>query len=229
MARAIEEGPSGVEEGPIPAIPKPPPPAAGLTVETPLGGSLTLSSPADVTVYEQRRDAYRRDFEFENASDLGGLETLLSLEVSLAQIQRCIAQGRMDNGQVLRPTDTARFLTQSNALIQRVEAQKRSLGMDRESRARATADNPGTYLSTLLIRAKQYGASRNEEVIKAVDLWHALKGIVERYDRSNDFERMQVGITSEADIVDWIRDKFPEFDAIDARFRSGQKDWVGSL
>ena len=198
-------------------------------VQTPLGTTTHVATYEDQVLYQTRRQAYEDDFAFESASDKSGLEMLLNLEVTLAQIQRWVSSGAMDNGAVLRPTDASRYLTQSNALIRQVESQKKALGMDRESRMRATAENVGTYVSTLLIRAKEYGVSRNEEVLKAVDLWRALQGIVERFDRSNDFERLQVGFVSEADIVEWIRKNLPDMDAIDARFRQNQKSWVGTL
>lgn len=203
--------------------------AGRFPVETPLGTTAMVATFEDQVFYQTRRQAYEDDFTFESASDRSGLGTLLDLEVTLTQIQRWVSTGSMDNGAVLRPTDVSRYLTQSNALVRQIESQKKSLGMDRESRMRATAENVGTYISTLLIRAKEYGVSRNEEVIKAVDLWRALQGIVERFDRSNDFERLQAGFVSEADIVEWIRKNLPDMDAIDERFRKGQRSWVGTL
>ena len=68
---------------------------------------------------------------------------------------------------------------------------------------------------------------------EAKNLLSKLFGIVDRFDRSNDYERKQTDFQTESDIVSWIRsDAMPAFRKIDEAFRrapSGQAEWIGTL
>ena len=203
--------------------------ASGFTVTSPTGAELEVPTAADKASYEKRRDDYISVYEIEDPSDLAGLEILLSQELLLGQLQRQMNRGRLDSGATLRPQDMARFVSQSNQLSVRVLQQKKVLGLDLDSRKTERAENPGNYISTLLIRAKEFGVRREDELVRAIDLWKQLQGLVERFDRSNAKERDVVGFRTEADIVEWIRQQFPEFDSIDEAFRQRQARTIGEL
>ena len=108
---------------------------------------------------------------------------------------------------------------------------KKLLGIDKVAREKAKGEGSVPhYLANLLERAKAFGVNRERQLDKSLELANQLASLVLLYRNCNADERRNLHVT-EADLIEWIESFFvPEFEAVDAYFRShAQKFWVRDL
>lgn len=203
-------------------------PPGPLTVTQPTGSTFEVPNAHEKSFYEAQMRKYLAEFKFTASADLADLDRLLFQELLDFRWTKQLGNGKDYDGQWLSAAIEDAYRRNKIAAATVISQIKTDLGMNRASRD-AQLDSPADFIRQLLIRAKEHGVHRNNQVIAALRLFNHLKSIVGTFDRSNMLERDKVGIRSEEDIVAWIRDvAIPEFDAIDDAWRSStQKYWDG--
>lgn len=192
-------------------------------VDTPSGGTINLMTQEESDWYEQRRDLYVSQNKFTNQSDLSDLDRILLMEAMIERWGVWITQGfdyfmtRIDEKQIQQN------IAEYSKELRQV---KKALGIDKVTRDKDKAESVGDYIATLLQRAKEFGYHRNEQYEKAVTLIYQLKTLVGTFDRSDDQEREDLGLSHES-ILEWIRETLiDEWEEIDDNFRAVQTTWI---
>lgn len=203
----------------------------GRVYVTQLNGHQVEVGHADEKVwYEQMLGSYQHDFAFEMASDRNDLDRLLMLELQAFRFNRFLSSGRDYEDMLLPDGVLDSYRSAMKGLGAEISRLKMDLGMGKAARDKIK-ESAGGYITELQKRAREHGIRRNKQVTTFICQMQALKSLIGTYDRSNALERDKIGLTSEADIVEWIRtEMIPEFEAVDLEFRqTSQKFWVGRL
>lgn len=195
-------------------------------VTTPSGGTINLMTQEEADWYDQRRDLYVTQNKFTNQSDLSDLDRILLMEAMIERWGVWITQGfdyfhtRIDEKQ------TQQNISEYSKELRQV---KKALGIDKVTRDKDKAESVGDYITKLLQRAKEFGYHRNQQYEKAVTLIYQLKTLVNTYDRSDEQEREDLGLSPES-IMEWIRENLiADWDEIDENFREVQTTWVREI
>lgn len=195
------------------------------------GHTLTVQGSAEEQFYNQQREKYQNENAFTMISDLQDLDRLLSLELITYRAQHHLAAGQNYYGDLLHASEEAalqRTIKENTPLISTL---KSDLGLTKSQRDKAQYESVGTYIKELLVRAKEHGVKREEELTKAIKLVKELFAIIGAFDRADEIEREKIGFRDEAEVLDWVRTMMqPEFDRIDEHFRENQQRyWVRRL
>jgi hypothetical protein len=198
-------------------------------VTQPTGSILKVQGPDEERFYNDARAKYLEQNHFDAVTDLADLDALLMHELLDFRYSTQLASGKSYDGLFLSFRAEEQLRQNKLAEAKVIGELKKQLGLTRASRD-AAQGSTADYIRDLMRRAKEFGVYRDEQIMRAVVLANELKSIVETFDRSNDTEKRVVGIESESDIVDWVRQMFiPAFDSIDQQFRANQRLWVGTL
>lgn len=195
-----------------------------IEVETPSGASVYLLSEHEAKFYQNIAARYQEHNKFTNISDLLELDRVLSMEVlcfrqSLWALKESDYDGRM----------IAKDLQKNiKDLSREIRDIKVGLGIDKKTRDAGQGETFAEKWKNLTIRAKEFGYHRNEQLIKAHTLWKELEAKITLYENSTPPERSQFNATLE-DIVEWLKEKFEEFDDIDEAFKQSQKIWIREI
>lgn len=209
------------------------PPAAGnqqgpygvstYMVITPTGAELNLQSSAEADKYEDMRDRYQQDNQFPNVSDIQDLDRLLVFEVMVNRWQTWIAQGF--DYQYAR-VDESTLKTNIKEYSAEIRLIKLALGIDKATRDKEKSESLADYVAKLLERARVFGYHRNKQYEKAVTAFWKLRSTVLTYDRCDEQERRELGLSPES-ILEWVRESLIEpWDEMEAEFRKNQSMWV---
>lgn len=201
--------------------------AGELTVTTPSGSAQKVLTQEEAQWYEAHAAAYLRERTFA-PSDLNELDQLMSAELQIMRFNAWVNQGHRWDGTPLPLRDISGLMRRVSDASEHARKLRDRLGISRAARM-AEAQSPQAYLFNLRRRAREFGVMRQEQLIKAIDLWRELEAHVGAFDRSDAQERQVIGFVDEAAIVAWIRNKIPEFNEIDESFRKGQQKWVSTL
>ena len=195
-------------------------------VEAPSGSQLHLQTIPEAEWYQDRRDRYLTDNVFTNVSDLMDLDRLLMLEVLCYRWGLWMAQGwdyafaRVDENQM--KTNIRDYSVEIRML-------KQSLGIDKATRDKSKGESLSDYTEKLLERAKAFGYHRNMQYEAAVTMFWQLRSFVLTYERTDDEERTLLDISPQS-IFEWVRDTaLPQWDEIDASFRTQQAIWIKEM
>lgn len=196
------------------------------TVQSPTGSDFNLQTKQEAEWYERQRDLYQVHNKFSNVSDLEDLSRLLTLEIMSYRWTTWLTQGfdyiqgRVDE------TALKNNLREYSTEIRLVKA---SLGIDRMTREKDKGEDVGSYIATLLSRAKEMGVHRNDQYQFAVTAFFELITQIDFYDRADAAERKEFGLSPES-ILDWFRTSImPRWDEMQDAFRAEQKIWISSL
>lgn len=195
-------------------------------VTTPSGGEINLMTQEEADWYMQRRDQYVSQNKFTNQSDLNDLDRIVFMECIINRLSTWITQGF---DYFMTRVDEKLIHQQISEYSKELRQVKKSLGLDKATRDQSKSESVGDYINLLLQRAKEFGYHRNQQYEKAVTLIYQLRTLVSTYDRSDDDEREDLGLSQES-ILEWIRDNMiAEWDDIDQSFREQQKLWIRSI
>lgn len=199
-------------------------------VDTLAGEQIQLQDPSEQRYFEQARDRYTSENRFDQAADLRALDRLLFLETLMYRYQKWLASGRDYDG-ILTPAQEEiirKSIRETSPMISSIQV---DLGLTKSQRDKEAHESVGAYIERLKQAAKAHGIRRERQLTTALDLMNRLFSLVGTFDRSSEKEREKLGLTSEADILAWIRDVMrPEYDAVDQYFRDHeQRFWVGKL
>lgn len=192
-------------------------------VESPSGSKVPLLTDDEVLFYEDKASRYQKDYKFTNVSDLLELDRLMLLELTCFRWGTWLLRGEVDyNGNPKMNLDKM-----IQVYSKEVRDVKAGLGIDKKSRDANRGEDTANFVSNLLHRAKEFGVHRNEQIIKAYTNWKELQGIITLYKNCTESERKIFHCEIE-DILNYLEEKFDEFDQIDEAFRKSQKIWIRS-
>lgn len=195
------------------------------------GHPMEVQTQQEAEFYASQQTRYVSENTFTAVSDLTDLDRLMMLELQMLRITMWLSSGMDYTERPLSQVQLTELRRQMKVVSDLISIVKAELGLSRSAREKAEHESVGAYLVELRLRAQEQGIKREKELDAALTLIHELISLVETYDRSNDLERVKIGLEDPADIVEFIRVKLaPEFRAIDEHFRTHKKrPWIGSL
>lgn len=193
-------------------------------ISTPSGAEMALLSDEEADFYNKIANQYQEHNKFKNISDLLELDRVLNLEVLCFRQSRWVLQERDYDGNPIGK-DLQKNIKELSREIRDI---KSGLGIDKKTRDAGQGDTFADRWSNILTRAKEFTYMRNEQVIKAIDLWKELQAKITLYKNCNDIERTEFECHI-GDIINWLDEKFEEFDEIDAAFQKSQQYWIREI
>lgn len=199
-------------------------------VRTVAGHEIEVQGKDEARYYRDQQKKYQDEFKFTNPSDLADLDRLLFFELMVYRWTNWLSSGKDYDG-YLAPSQEDQLRKNLKETAPLISAIKNDLGLTKSQRDKEQFESVGQYLVDLKARAKEHGVRREKQLTAAICLIKELFSLVGTFDRSNELERSKIGLESEADIIDWVRDSMkPQFDEIDAYFRAHQQRfWVRTL
>ena len=193
----------------------------GVTVKTPSGAEISLLTDDEARFYNQIAKQYQEHNKFTNISDLLELDRVLNLEVlCFRQSTWALLESDYDGKPVSK--DLQKNIKELSREIRDI---KTGLGIDKKTRDLGKGDTIAEKWENLKRRALEFGYMRNEQLIKSHTNWKELEARITAYKNSTDVERTQFDLHLE-DIVEWLEEKFVEFNEIDEAFRESQAMWI---
>jgi len=195
-------------------------------VDSPASHTLTVLTQSEKDFYEQKAERYQTDNGFQNISDLGELDRILTMELMINRwSQWQITETDYDG----LPVDVANLQRYIENFSKEIRAIKKDLGMDKATRDKDNQSNVAEYLHNLRLRAKEFGVHRNNQMVQVITDWQELRGIVELSDNCTEAEQREFKCSRD-DIWAWmLEDLFPRFDALDDEFREEQQLWIRTI
>ena len=173
---------------------------------------------------------YTSDLKFENVADKATLDQLIQQEHLHHRYSTYCSTGVDVYGDPIDEGKAQRMIKDLSAEIRHL---RKSLSLDKASREAAGGkDTVAGFIDNLLVRAKEFGVNREEQLARALTLFNELMGRVTQMDNSTEEEQKRFGVTQE-DIFEWLREEaFPAYEEIDEHFRQredGQRMWIQAL
>jgi hypothetical protein len=199
-------------------------PDEGLPVKLPSGAEWRVLTPGEVKYTRERVKLYTQTFKFSNVSDLADLDRVVALETLTHRMSLFVSLERdYENGPV---GDIPGLRRQLGDLSNELRQLKKSLRLDKASRAQDDQADVIMYLEQLRQRAKAFGIHRDEQLAVGLELVNQLIALVQLHLNATEQERKEMRCTQQ-DIVDWVwNDLRPKFEAVDERFRkTNQRMW----
>lgn len=198
-----------------------------LLVRLPSGANFVVLTQDEKKYLEDRVTRYLADNHFSNVSDFQDIDKLVVFELFLHRWSLWLSYGQDYFGVEV---DERVLAGQCNSYAVEIRLLKKSLGVDKPARDKMRGDDSvPNYLSSLRERAREFGVMRNSQFDKVMELFQQLKALIGFYDRSDETERKESGVTQD-EIFEWMREvALPEFERIDEDFRKNkQRFWVRS-
>lgn len=199
------------------------------TVQLVSGEKVNVLSDSEVRWFNATRDDYLSQTKFTETTDLRDLDRLLVHELMIFRWTQWLARGGDYDGLEVDEHVIRRSMREYSEQITKI---KESMGLNKKARDLASSEGDlSSRWANLTRRAKEFGVHREEQLKTALVLMNELSTVVGTFDRSDQEERLKVGFTDEAEIVDWIRTiMLPEFRKVDEHFRKNQQRfWVREL
>ena len=190
----------------------------------PSGGLWTVHD-EEVDYFTERVDLYLKQNHFPNISDLQDVDRLLQLELFVYRWGTWLSRQKDWWGDTI---DEDKLQKAVNSYSTELRQLKKQLGLDKATRDRQKGDDSvAAFIQNLLIRAKEFGVMREQQLAKALELFNQCKALVTLYRNCDDTERREMHVTQD-DVIEWLETvAFPEFDQIDAYFRQNQQRmWI---
>lgn len=193
------------------------------TVQGASGATFEVLDLGEATWFQMNLARYQSEYLFENVADLQDLDRLLALELLSYRYASWLLRGSdYDDEQF----DEKAVREHKQKIDSEIRLVKKHMGMDRKGRVESESQSVSDYLTALLRRAKEFGVHRDNEIAKAIDLFHELEKLMGLMQRTDDEEAKHLGVSPEQ-VLEWIREvAIPEFRAIDDAFRVNQRLWI---
>lgn len=188
-------------------------------------GAAYFVFPREVSYFTERVRQYKSQFAFDNVSDLGELDKIISFEVLIYRYSVWAGEQQDYWGESVDEIELAR---KYKDLSMEVRALKEALGIAKVTREKLQGNESfPVYLQNLHERAKQFGVTRNAMFDKALETFMDLKARLTLQQQCTESEQKDLKCTI-PDILEWLRETaIPDFDKIDADFRENQqKFWI---
>lgn len=194
-------------------------------VHTPNGGTIEVMGQAEADRYGQALAAYTTGVSFTERSDLEDLERILFMELMCYRWGRWLMAGQEYDGTLI--TNEGELRRWINDYATQITKVKESLKLDRKGRESDQAATFHERWTQLAQHAKDFGIMREAQLGKALEIMQDTYAILGAYDRSDDEERRVLGFPTADHILQHLRESRPEFDEVDAYFRTHQQRfWV---
>lgn len=192
---------------------------------------LDVLTAEEKSFYETAQIKYTTENTFTDASDMRSLERLLMLELLSFRYQGYLASGIGPDGNPNMPSEEANYHKHLKEMAVTISNIAKELGLLKAQKDKDKYDTVGSYINDLLIRAKEFGVNRENQLDKALELTKELFGKCGAYSRANESERRIMGLDNADVIVDWINNSMkPQFDAVDEHFaQNQQRSWIRKL
>lgn len=200
---------------------------AGIAVKLPSGANFMVITQGEADYLNERVGRYLTDNKFVNVSDVQDIDRMVTFELFVHRWSLWLSRGQDYFGDEIVDRQVAERIGNFSTEIRQL---KKSLGVDKVARDRVTGDDSlAAHWSNLKSRAAEFAVTRNEQAVKAIELFQQLKALLTYHDNTDELEQREGEITTD-DLIDWIRTvAIPEFDTIDTKFRTEQqKYWVRS-
>lgn len=198
--------------------------AATVKVKTPSGTYVHLLSNTEANYYKTVVEDYTKNFNPSGFSDLDALGRIALQHVITNRYQTAIGRGQTIQGDPLPPALEKEYrqgIKESESLAKLMREESGFV------RSVESVDSPANWIKGLMVKAKHFGVMREKQLIRALVMFNELRSNIEAYDRSNAKEREHLGFESAEDILEWIREQIPEYEAIDKHFTENeQRYWT---
>lgn len=192
-------------------------------VKSPSGAIFHVQTLEESDWYDHRRDQYLAHNHFVNISDLEDMDRLLMFELMVYRWSLWATQGFDYLYARVEENALKNNIREYSVEIRQIKA---ALGIDKVNRDKDKGENFGEYLRNFLIRAKEFGYHRNKQYAFAVTSFWKLHAIVRVYKRTDEQERVELGLTPEKIIEIIDEEMLKPFDKIEQDYRKNQAIWV---
>jgi hypothetical protein len=179
----------------------------------------------EVAYITERAGLYLAQNHFTNISDLQDVDRMLILELMVYRWGSWLSRSRDWWGDTIDDDKVQKSL---NAYSTELRQLKKQLGLDKATRDKEKGeDSVASYIANLQSRAREFGVMRENQLAKALELFHQMKALITLHVNCDEIERREMHLTTD-DVLEWlVTIAFPEFDALDQYFREHQqKFWI---
>lgn len=188
---------------------------------SPSGAKVVLMTQGEVDYYNEIANRYQEDNKFTNISDLLELDRVLLHELMCYRWGQWMLNGGLDyhNNPVVQLEKNVREYSKE------IRDLKSDLGIDKKTRESSKGTSTAKFIDDLLVRAKQFGVHRDEQINQIYTDFNELRGLITLYNNCTKAERNLFNANLE-DIIYWLEEKFKNYDKIDEAFRQNQRIWI---
>lgn len=188
-------------------------------VELPSGGPITLNTADEVTMWNETRDRYVKDYKLVKQNDLMALGAVLSLALMQYRAQRELSD----------PKKAPSAIAMIEKCSEGIRKAEKSLGIDKATREKGGAQNVHDYLTNLK-RAAYARAVHLSKRLKAYEAFMMELRWKLRLLKNGDAEDKAYHNLSPQKICDWAEQ---QLNALEGRDKEWAKEkgaiWVGKL
>ena len=179
----------------------------------------------ELDYFTERVGLYLNQNHFPNISDLQDVDRLLVQELMVYRWGTWLSRQRNWWGEAI---DDDKLQKSLNAYSTELRQLKKQLGLDKATRDKEKGeDSVAAYLKNLVLRAREFGVMREDQLGKALELFQQMRALVTLHHNCDDIERREMHLTTE-DIIEWLDTvAFPEFEAIDAVLQGASTKALG--
>lgn len=196
----------------------------GLPVVLPSGANFLVPTEDERQYVIERSEKYLTENKYTNVSDIQDVDKMVVFELFLHRWSLWLSKGKDYYDDDVDPRALAR---QINDISGELRGIKKNLGVDKVGREKQRGEeSTALFLRNLLVRAKEFGITRDKQHAKTIELMHELKALITYHDGCDPAEQQERNVTQN-DVFEWIRKvAIPEFDSIDIEFRMQQQMWI---
>jgi hypothetical protein len=198
----------------------------GIAVELPSGATYYVHTDGEEHYLRDKITRYLSDNHFVNISDMQEIDRMITFELLIHRWSMWLARGKDYWNE---PINTKQYSDMVQDYSREVRQLKKGLGVDKSSRDRTRGDDSVAALwDNLLRRAREFGYTRNEQMIQVITSFHRIKAMIILYKNTDEIERKE-NACELADVLEVIEEEIAKFDAIDESFRfDKQALWIRS-
>lgn len=193
--------------------------------------TLELQSKAEVDYFNRCQAKYVGENSFTAASDERALDRLCIAETLQFRWNTQITSGRDYQNNPLNHAEmeALRKNLKENAIT--ISNAHQELGLSKAQRDKDKIESVQGYINNLLMRAKERGVHREEQVDLILNLFMEYTAHVNAFSRSDDYEKGRLGFPdAQALVTWWIENGIPRFKAHDDAWRaSSQRYWRSEI
>lgn len=188
---------------------------------------LELQSKQEVDYYCRAQAKYVKENSFTAASDERALDRLVLMETLMLRWQSQLASGLDYQQQPLNHAEQEALRKNVKEGHVTIASLQQELGLSKAQRDKDKVESVQSYVNNLLMRAKEFGVHREEQVDLIINLFMEYSAHVNAFTRSNEYERGRIGFPDAQSLVTWwIENGIPRFKSHDDAWRaSSQKYW----
>jgi hypothetical protein len=148
----------------------------GIAVELPSGATYYVHTDGEAHYLRDKIRRYLSDNHFVNISDMQEIDRMITFELLIHRWSMWLARGKDYWND---PINTKQYSDMVQDYSREVRQLKKGLGVDKSSRDRTRGDDSVAALwDNLLRRAREFGYTRNEQMIQVITSFHRIKAMI---------------------------------------------------